>query len=133
MLSNMNCLYCNKENENGAKFCKHCGIDMNYKPETEDKNKKLSDILLFVFIVTAFICQVARYIIIKCFDFSSVEYLWTGLNIIGIFSYVLIPLSIKDKTLKIVGIVIISIFIIMKLCFYFFLSYFVYIVVLMLV
>jgi uncharacterized membrane protein YvbJ len=34
----MNCLRCNTENEEGAKFCKNCGMDMTYTPSNDNTN-----------------------------------------------------------------------------------------------
>ena len=34
----MNCLRCNTPNEEGAKFCKNCGMDMTYTPSKENAN-----------------------------------------------------------------------------------------------
>ena len=46
----MNCLRCNTQNEEGAKFCKSCGMDLNYVPSinNENSNKTVNQLLLLM-------------------------------------------------------------------------------------
>lgn len=46
----MNCLRCNTPNEEGAKFCKNCGMDLTYIPTTENgnSNQTISQLLLLM-------------------------------------------------------------------------------------
>ncbi len=46
----MNCLRCNTPNEEGAKFCKNCGMDMTYTPSNENtnSNQTINQLLLLM-------------------------------------------------------------------------------------
>ena len=64
----MNCLRCNTPNEDGAKFCRNCGMDMSYTPSKENVNSKSADTLLIIFISIAFISAIAQFAIQKLVD-----------------------------------------------------------------
>lgn len=111
----MNCLRCNTENEEGAKFCKNCGVDMTYIPATENTSSKSSDTLLTIFIGVAFISTIAIFAIQKLVNDwyeSPTKYIYSSLWLLQNLSFVLVPLSIKNKTLKIVGLIITAIMVI---------------------
>jgi uncharacterized membrane protein YvbJ len=46
----MNCLRCNTQNEEGAKFCKSCGMDLAYLPPVENQkgNQTINQLLLLM-------------------------------------------------------------------------------------
>ena len=111
----MNCLRCNTENEEGVKFCKNCGMDMTYTPSKENTNSKLSDTFLIVFISIAFVCAIALFALQKLVDNwyeSPTKYIPSSLWLLQNLSFILIPLSIKNKTIKIIGIIITAIMVI---------------------
>jgi hypothetical protein len=111
----MNCLRCNTPNEEGAKFCKNCGMDMTYTPSQENSNSKSSDTLLIIFISIAFISAIAQFAIQKLVHNwyeSPTKYFQDSLWILQNLSFILIPLSIRNKTLKIIGIIITAIMVI---------------------
>lgn len=112
----MNCLRCNTPNEEGAKFCKNCGMDMNYTPSNENTDSKSSDNLLFIylclFFVIRFVAQTAIEILVDNWYESPTKYIRSSLWILSNLSLILIPLAIKNKSLKIVGLIITSIMII---------------------
>ena len=111
----MNCLRCNKPNEEGAKFCKNCGMDMTYTPSNEGTNSKSSDTFLIIFISVSFISAIAQFAIQKLVDNwyeSPTKYIQASLWLLQNLSFILIPLAIRNKTLKIVGFIITAIMVI---------------------
>ncbi|MBL7830710.1 MAG: zinc ribbon domain-containing protein [Saprospiraceae bacterium] len=111
----MNCLRCNTPNEEGAKFCKNCGMDMTYTPSNESTNSKSSDTFLIIFISVAFISAIAQFAIQKLVDNwyeSPTKYIQASLWLLQNLSFILIPLAIRNKTLKIVGFIITAIMVI---------------------
>ncbi len=105
----MNCLRCNTPNEEGAKFCRNCGMDMSYTPSKENVNSKSADTLLIIFISIAFISAIAQFAIQKLVDNwyeSPTKYIQGSLWLLQNLSFILIPLSMKNKNLKIVGLII---------------------------
>ncbi len=108
----MNCLRCNTENEEGAKFCKNCGMDLTYTPSNETKNSKIADTLLIIYIGITF------FFLILEFVFFKLMYLWDFIWIIRILQTViliLIPLSIKNKTMKVAGLITIILIVIYQI------------------
>lgn len=112
----MNCLRCNTENEDGTKFCKNCGMDMNYTPSNEHTESKSSDNLLFIylclFFVIGFVAQTAIEKLVDNWYESPTKYIRSSLWILTNLSLILVPLAIKNKTLKFAGLIITSIMII---------------------
>jgi len=105
----MNCLRCNTLNEEGAKFCKNCGMDMTYTPSKENSNSKSSDTFLLIFISLAFISAIAQFAIEKLvanWYESPTKYYRSALWILQNLSFILIPLTIRNKSLKIIGLII---------------------------
>jgi len=111
----MNCLRCNTPNEEGAKFCKNCGMDMTYTPSYENTNSKSSDTFLIIFIAIAFVSAIAQFAIQKLVDNwyeSPTKYFRGSLWLLQNLSFILIPIAIRNKTLKIIGIIITTIMVI---------------------
>ncbi len=105
----MNCLRCNTQNEESAKFCKNCGMDMTYRPSNTNTNSKSSDTFLIIFIAIAFVSAIAQFVIPKLvynWYESPTKYIQATFWILHNLSFILIPLSIKNKSLKIVGFII---------------------------
>jgi hypothetical protein len=105
----MNCLRCNTENEEGVKFCKNCGMDMTYTPSNENSNSTSSDKLLITYLCIAFFVFISTFAIDKLVDNPyevPINYVRGSLQILGILSMILIPLSIKNKSLKIRGLIL---------------------------
>ena len=105
----MNCLRCNTENEEGVKFCKNCGMDMTYTPSNENSNSTSSDKLLITYLCIAFFVFISTFAIDKLVDNPyevPINYVRGSLRILGILSMILIPLSIKNKSLKIIGLIL---------------------------
>lgn len=105
----MNCLRCNTPNEEGAKFCKNCGMDMNYTPSNENTNSTSSDKLLITYLCISFFAFISGFAIDKLVEDSysdSTRYIQYTLWMVMNLSMILIPLSIKNKSLKIVGLIL---------------------------
>lgn len=105
----MNCLRCNTPNEEGAKFCKNCGMDMTYTPSNEDTDSKSSDKLLIIYLCITFFILVSAIAIEKLVDDwyqGSAKYIRGSLWVLSSLSMILIPLSIKNKSLKIIGLIL---------------------------
>ena len=47
----MQCLRCNTDNEEGARFCKNCGTDLWYKPAAAVKDNGASQSMMYVLIL----------------------------------------------------------------------------------
>ena len=111
----MNCLRCNSSNQEGSKYCKNCGSSMYYLPSGENSNSKLSDILLIIYIGIMLITVVSGYmieILVPNWYESPTKYFRSILWILSNSCSILIPLSIRNKTLKIIGIIITSLLVI---------------------
>jgi len=90
-------------------------MDMTYTPSKENTNSKLSDTFLIVFISIGFVCAIAEFAIQKLVDNwyeSPTKYIYSSLWLLRNLSFILIPLSIKNKTIKIIGIIITAIMVI---------------------
>ena len=107
----MNCIRCNTPNEEEAKFCKSCGMDMTFTPSNDNKNSKSSDILLIIYLCMAIVLLAARLVIDELFyDYEITNSIIYSLYILQNSSMILIPLSIKNKSLKIAGLIITTIY-----------------------
>ena len=104
----MNCLRCNTPNEEGAKFCKNCGMDLHTTFESK-ANTKTSDTLLIVFVSIAFMTAVSQFAIQKLINNwyeGPTKYFQSSLWILQNLCFLLIPLAIRNKSLKIFGLII---------------------------
>lgn len=104
----MNCKKCNTQNEEEALFCRNCGIAI-HETNVSDVRFKTSDMLLIIFLGITLILVIAQFYIQKYVENwiqSPVKILQAGLWIFQNVSFILIPLCIRDKTLKIVGLII---------------------------
>ena len=113
----MNCPKCTTENDQSTKFCKNCGTNLQPKPEaTAGANSNLSDVLLFIFLMTFIFTVVSEFLIQKIFEDwfmnTGVKYTLGIVWFLRSLSFILVPISIKNTTLKILGIVFMSLVII---------------------
>jgi uncharacterized membrane protein len=107
----MNCLRCNTENDQSTKFCKNCGANLQPKPVVTSSSL-VSDILLFIFIMIIIFTSLSQFVIQKFFkDWfmnSSIRYTLGMVWIIRSLSFILVPISLKNNILKILGIIFMS-------------------------
>ena len=111
----MQCLRCNTQNDDGAKFCKNCGKNITYRPSNNNTNSKFSDTLLIIFLALTFFSALAQFAIQTRVDNwyeGPTKYIQASLWILQNLSFILVPLSIKDTTLKIVGLIFTAVMII---------------------
>lgn len=102
----MICPRCNTPNEVNTEFCKSCGMDLAY---TRSIKNNASDKFLIVFIGIAFIVAISQFAIQRLvgnWHEGSTKYIQSFLWLIQNLSFILVPLAIKNQTLKIVGFVI---------------------------
>ncbi len=99
----MNCLRCNTQNEEVAKFCKNCGMDMSYTPSIKNTNSKSSDTFLIIYISTFLFIEASDFVFSRMLGLYNIYYF---IFILKFLSLILIPLAIKNKTMKIIGIII---------------------------
>lgn len=105
----MNCPKCKLENEDGALFCKHCGSKLIV--ETTN-GKDYSSPLLFTYIIVVTIFYIINKLITTfSTDWYSSEggfisILYKCTTTIECLCFIMIPLAIKNRTLKIIALVI---------------------------
>jgi len=107
----MICPKCNRENEDGALFCRHCGSSMNPTPEKESNT---SSILILVWIVAVAILSITSHLYTRFVDDwfeGSSKMLYIGIQIIHNIIMILPAFTIKNKSIKIVGIILMSLLI----------------------
>lgn len=108
----MNCLRCNTPNEDGAKFCKSCGMDLNYVPSSknENSNQTVSQLLLLMgieyFIYLGwFILQKAIIPIFFKDDYDKIspiyKYLGWTTDIISVLALLIFAIIVKNKNARI--------------------------------
>lgn len=108
----MNCPKCKTQNAENAQFCKNCGINMHYFQEPTTNNKT-ADLLILIFLIYKFVSEIARLTIQKLVENwyeGSTKYVIIGINLIGGISYILLGISIRNKTSKIFGIILASLY-----------------------
>ena len=111
----MNCLRCNTENDQSTKFCKNCGANLQPKPIVpQNTNSKLSDILLIIYIGIYLITTLMQFLLQELnpsYYRDTNRYLIGMIWIIQNLSFILVPLSIKNQLMKILGIIFSSLLI----------------------
>lgn len=109
----MICPNCHSEIEDGAKFCTHCGANLSPQPTNE---KDYSSILLFTWVITTIVFSLVQICITKFvtdwYSNSGTRVIYGILCILQNIALMLIPLSIKNRTLKIIGSILIGLLVI---------------------
>jgi hypothetical protein len=104
----MICPKCNHENEDDAMFCRHCGSSMNPVPEKESNT---SSILIFVWIIAVGVLSVITTLYTEFVGnwYEGIsKMIYIGIQIIHNFVMILPAFAIKNKTLKIIGIILMA-------------------------
>ena len=104
----MICPKCHHENENGSMFCRYCGASMNPVPENESNT---SSIIIFVWIIAVGVLSIITTLYTKFVDNwyeGSSRMVYIGIQIIHNIVMILPAFAIKNKTLKIVGIILMA-------------------------
>lgn len=108
----MICPKCNHENEDGALFCRHCGSSMN--PVQNPKKSNISSVLILVWVIAVAVLNLATYCYTRFIDnwYSDARTGYVILMLIHNVVMILPALAIKNKVMKIVGIIVMSLMII---------------------
>ena len=104
----MICPKCNRENEDGAMFCRYCGSSMNPVPENESN---ISSILILVWIIAVGLLSITTSLYIKFVDNwseGSSKMVYIGIQIIHNISMILPAFAIKNRTLRTICIILMS-------------------------
>ena len=104
----MNCPKCNRENEEGAIFCRHCGSSMN---PVSEKESKTSSVLILVWIVLVGIFSIASTLYTKFVDDwyeGGSMMVYIGISMIHNVIMIIPAFAIKDKTLRIIGVILMA-------------------------
>ena len=104
----MKCPNCNQENEKIAMYCRHCGSPMH---QTDSKESIISSQLLLIWIIAKAVL-VILYKFMDEMDGDSVDFIYTGIEIIGDLSNLLPAFAIMNKKLRKIGIFIMSLIVI---------------------
>jgi len=110
----MYCPSCQSQNEKNAQFCKNCGTKLFYAQE-QNPDSNVSSVILIVWIGIVFFVGIISAAIQSLVDewyAVPTKYVMICLNIIANVSHILPALAIRNKTLKIIGIVLVSIIVI---------------------
>ncbi|MCT4616175.1 MAG: zinc ribbon domain-containing protein [Marinifilaceae bacterium] len=108
----MNCPNCKSQNNESARFCRNCGANLDLCKDIKSTNNidvKSSDNLLLVHIVITFLIFIIHTTLpwFASFWYQGIfKYAHGVTYIIGSLSFVLIPLAIKNKNLKIGGLIV---------------------------
>ncbi len=107
-LNNMKCPNCNHENDASARFCRNCGRDLSPTPSSDGSEN--SSVLLLIFISIMF-CSSLIELCIRTFvdNWYTIEGIYgicTLLWIVRNISVILPALAIKQKPLKIAGVIL---------------------------
>jgi hypothetical protein len=109
----MICPRCSTPNDEDSRYCKNCGA--NFYPLMEQRAEKTTDTLLFIFILVAFVSSFAHFAIQKI---NTRWYEGQAKYIIGVFwvllnlSYLMVAIAIRNKNLKIIGLIVTAILVI---------------------
>jgi hypothetical protein len=112
----MYCQKCQTQNEESAQFCRNCGANLRYTQTETKTGNDVSSTLLLVYILITFFAAVVQLVIQRVFSIPYWEGGWKyvmGLIwLISNISLILPALAIKNKSLKIIGIIFAAIVII---------------------
>ena len=112
----MNCPKCNRENEESAIFCRFCGSSMN---PVVLKESNTSSILLLIWIIVNTIFNIFNYAythLVESWYEGDAKIVFIAVQSIFVLLNILPALAIKNRTYRIIGIIIMSSLIIWWLC-----------------
>ena len=99
----MICPKCNHENEDGAMFCIYCGSSMN---PVQEKESNISSILIPVVLLSITTSLYTR-LVDNCYE-GTPKMVYIGFQIIYNIIMILPAFAIKNRTLRIIGIILMS-------------------------
>lgn len=102
----MKCSKCNYENEEGAMFCRHCGSSMIPVPQKESNT---SSMIILIWIIASIVFDLIfhfyRLLVDNWYEGGG-KICYIALWIIWNCIFILPALTIKNKTIKIIGIIL---------------------------
>lgn len=104
----MICPKCNRENEDGAMFCRYCGSSMN---PVQEKESNISSILILVWIIAVGLLSITNNLYTKFVDNwyeGTSKTFYIGIQMIHNIIMILPAFAIKNRTLRIIGIILMS-------------------------
>lgn len=113
----MNCPNCNTENTDSAKFCIKCGSPLKHSAEITHANNNFSEQLIIIGLGINLLASLIQFSINSLLKIPQNNN-WTGadwskflilINLIYLVGNILIPIALKNKTLKIIGIILVLI------------------------
>lgn len=118
----MNCPFCNTPNVQGAETCKNCDLKLAYAKSSEatvsyadpvmydrtdyDTESSSSDTMLLVYLCITFGVALIQFGLRMIFNGGVTQNFQVLLWLFGSISFILIPLSIKDRSKKTIGLVL---------------------------
>ena len=116
----MYCQKCQTQNEESAQFCRNCGANLRNTRQGLKTGNDVSSSLLFVYILIVFFAAIVQLVLQRVFPISYFESYWKyvmgSIWLISNISLILPALAIKNKSLKIIGIIFAAIIIIFHTC-----------------
>jgi len=102
----MNCLRCKTPNEEGAKFCKNCGMDMSYTPSNDNtnSNQTINQLLILLGLSSFFsIIYLILNLGVRKFDwgYQIYDYVGWATNIISILTFLVFAIITKHKSTRV--------------------------------
>jgi len=104
----MNCPKCQTQNEPDAKFCRNCGMDFQFNYGKVEHVSTTADTTILIILILIFVITLSEFVIQKLvvsWYNSPFKYIQIGLNLIWAFIPVILGTVIKNKTMKIIGII----------------------------
>lgn len=111
----MNCSRCGTSNDNTAKYCRNCGTELTIFPEQVKADSRSTSHLILIFLCITFAGSMTQFAIQRLVNNwyeSPVRIVQGILWLVQNVSFILLPLAIRDKNLRIIGLVITIIMII---------------------
>lgn len=105
----MNCPRCNTDNDAAANFCRNCGTELHLFRTAEPAKERSSSILMVVYLSIALLLSVAQFAIQKLADNwydGPLRYVQGALWLIQNLSFIMLPLAIRNKNLRGIGLAI---------------------------
>ena len=109
----MYCPNCQEQNGKDALFCKNCGTEL-YHPQQET-NDNTSSILLIIYLAIIMFSGIAQQLLttlVEDWYQTPVRFVYYVIGFISSACIILPALAIKNKTLKLIGIIMSSLLIV---------------------
>ena len=112
----MYCPNCKNPNEKDALFCKNCDTEL-YHPQQETNNN--TSILLIIYLAIILLSSIVQHLLAMLVDDwyyqTPVRFVYHVIGFISSACIILPALAIKNKTLKLIGIIMSSLLIVMSI------------------